>query len=264
MLPTKDAMEEKAVTRASAAEEAELEALQRSLRQKQGMLDVLRETSERLGYSDLGPELKRLAELKDREAELRELADLRQTERKEAERKVSEAEVQVKQLQELLQRLRMAFLKVQKDDRELADVRSTKLPRLKKVQKDNYFVVLHRQRVYLIRRPGAYTLELAHNDQDFDVTRMWSGWVFKPLATKGVPAKEWLTSPTGARKVLSQVDKASYIIHLVLYPDSLPCFTSVRNAFTGEGYDYNWSPVSAGEPIVIVPATGPMDAQTPN
>jgi hypothetical protein len=50
-------------------------------------------------------------------------------------------------------------------------------------------------------------------------------------------------------ELLTKVSSQKEFVWFVVYPDSYPEFNYVKNILVGKGFDYNWLPMSAGDPV---------------
>ena len=103
-------------------------------------------------------------------------------------------------------------------------------------------------------------MQVEFNDADFNLTHVRRSTEFVPKPDKGVPVHDWLKAPTGLVALKRCLPNTEVIVNIVIYPDSLSDFNAIRNAFTGSHYDYNWSPMSPGRNLILVPNSGQMEA----
>jgi len=248
-------------TQASAAEIFELQRARETLSLKEKVLPVLEQAAQNFANPEQEKELSELAELKEREREAIEVSELLSSREADIDRRIKGARLQVERLKAIRQRLRTGLNQIEEGKQSRRDVRFTRLPRLRKVNRNNFFIVLSGGRAYPVRRPGDRTLQYQFNEVDFEVKNLGETKSFTPLPGKGSAIGEWLRAPDEALHLLGQVPRELYLIHLIVFPDSLQHFSPVRNFFTSRCYDYNWSPLADGRPLLLVAATGPMDAQ---
>lgn len=238
-----------------------LEKLRFEVAEKEAIIQALEETFRRLENPELEAQLKILAELEERERQLRQSLEIRKEEDHELDAEIAEARKELEDLESLRNRLQKALVKAEREAMDLTEVRSTRLPRLRQLDKSVYFLALSRGKVYLVWRPGVRSLEVDYNAHDFVTTQMGQGVEFRPRAEGGEPASTWLQSPSGAARLFLQLSADRHVVHFIVYSDSLVVFNEVRNAFTTRGYDYNWSANVSGEGFTLVPRTRWAEAQ---
>ncbi len=161
------------------------------------------------------------------------------------------------ELQAKLESLERELTAKHKERASQAEIRYARLPRLREVNKGMSFLVLSAGRVYLPMRAGTNE----YNTADFVVTRNGEAVSCAPIPGRGAEWAAWLAAPDGLRAMLSELPRDQALIHVVLYPDSVPYFAKVRAAITDAGYDYNWSPLPTGEVLKLTAGSGPAEAQ---
>lgn len=156
-----------------------------------------------------------------------------------------------------LEALELELASKQKERALKAEIRYARLPRLREVNKGMYFLVLSGGKAYLPMRAGSSE----YNSVDFVVTRNGEGVACAPIPERGSELSAWLAAPEGLRAMLTGLPRDQAMIHVVLYPDSVPYFAKVREAIIDAGFDYNWTPLPAGEALKLTAGSGPAEAQ---
>lgn len=244
---------------AGPAELALLEKEKSDLSRKERIFDVLARTEVGLGSTEDASRLNELFRLESEERELQHAAVARGKELSQLEPDVKRMERDRDFLTASLEQLKTGLLKAEQERTSKEEVRETRLPRLHKLSKRNYFLVLQYGKIFETQRPGADGLG-GDNDTDFVLTRAGRATQYEAKPDGGTDAAAWLSNATGARALKRCLSVREYIINIVVYPDSLSVFNGVRNSFTGARYDYIWIPLSSGKNLILGPAKGPQDA----
>ncbi|MEI6235923.1 MAG: hypothetical protein WCT04_22945 [Planctomycetota bacterium] len=261
LMPSKSTLEASAVPKGpSSSERAQLENVKNELSRKERVLEILKHSDGGLNSSEDSARLDELQRLENEERELRTAAALRGKEISELRVELDKTVRNHEFLRDASSRLKIGLTQVEKKDAAQSEVREARLPRLRKLNKYYYFLVVQNGKVYLTKRPGQNSLQVEFNDVDFKLTHSDRTMEFEPKPDKGVPVNDWLKAPDGVLALKRCLSKTESIVNIVIYPDSLPFFNAIRNAFTGSHYDYNWSPISPGHNLILVPDSGPKEA----
>ncbi|MCZ7647416.1 MAG: hypothetical protein M5U26_19525 [Planctomycetota bacterium] len=168
------------------------------------------------------------------------------------------SEERLKELEQEQARLEDAVSTLQQERARRAEIRYARLPRLRKVEKGVFFVVLSAGRAGLPRLPGAN----GYNARDFQVAESPNAASLTPLPGRGEPLAAWLEAPQGLPALLKALPREQVLVHLIVYDDSVAGFTKLRTALTDAGFDYNWSPLKAGQPLKLTQGgSGNAEAQ---
>ena len=241
-------------------EQAALERARNALAQKERIYEVLQQAAGSFGDAEAQARLAQWARLSTEERELREAAELQRASAQQLEQTNTALELDLKFLQDARERLKEGLLLVEKQNAADGELRQTRLPRLRKVPKGNCFLAVFRGKVYPVWHVGAYGLSVDNRDDFFvEVDGEETKYTLRP--EKGIPVNEWLNKPEGVQALRAVRPSSLVIANIILSAESLPDFYAVRNAFTGSGYDYNWSPLPANRSFVLYSSPGAKDAQ---
>lgn len=213
------------------------EALVELERSREKITQIKRELPE------LEAQLSQWTSLKELEQALREKSGLQQRDGNDLKQDVSRAEAEAQARLRERDELKIA---IANSEKSAVDVRQTRLPRLHKVEKQNYYIVLCNGKVYLPIRVENLAKD---NDSDFELVTHANFKEFKPRPEKGTEVSAWLKAEDGARSVREHLPRDKVLINIVVYPDSIAGFDFVRGAFTSSGYDYNWVPMPKNNTI---------------
>ena len=125
-------------------------------------------------------------------------------------------------------------------------VRQLRLPRIRKVRKIPFWMIVKGNRLYLLHKP---TRRRSIGPLNAEAVRRksFNGYAeYEAIQGRGEDLKgDWRNSADVAA-ILRDLPKRSYLLEFAVWPDSYGAFLKARDFFTQKGYDYFW---------IIIPGT---------
>ena len=259
VLPSGSGSAESPVKAATPSQLTDLQRLQATLSHDERIVALQLETLDELKVVESAQDVKQVHELEEKMDKLRERVESNRKTTSELETEIQERKGEIQRLDGIAKRLEVGLLRG-RSERDQGDVRATRLPRLRGVNKGNFFLVIYQGRVYLTHEPGLKSIKLYDNTADFEVERHSDARIYRPRPDRGMAVAEWVKSEQ-LKELQSQLTNELVVINICIYPDSIKDLPAVRNAFTEHGYDYNWHPLTQSRPLALVPYRGPTSAQ---
>ena len=189
------------------------------------------------------PLLERIKQLRAENAKIEQQRDASKKEldktQREFTQRTEEKERRKKELTELQERLRRLIERLGKRDEE--DVRTLRMPRIRKVRKSPFWMIVKDNRLYVLHRPSRLRGIGPPNEKAARRDERKGYVIYTPFPKGGVPLKgDWRDSPE-VRRILADLPSRAYLLYFAVWPDSYAAFRQVRDFFIAKGYrDYFW------------------------
>jgi len=120
--------------------------------------------------------------------------------------------------------------------------RELRMPRLRRMWKVPYWMIVRWDRLYLLRTPAQPGWRKPANTDVVNFQKVGRVDEFEAIPGRGVDLKgNWKLSPE-MEDILGRLRAENYGMFFAVYPDSYGTFIPLRDFFVGLGYSYNWVP----------------------
>jgi len=205
---------------------------------------VLEQQARNLEVMSKHPGLNRVEEL----LVLRRKNQTLEKEASDLQQEVTEADARLATAAETRRDLEKRFENVKREGARTARIldklksesgRELRLPRLAKVRKAPYWMILKWNNLYLLfppSDPGPWPAST-----DAVIVEAHGRYAhFTPVKGKGIDLTTRWSETSEVRGLLHYLPKERWILYFVVAPDSFSQFRKVRDYFVGKGYDYHW------------------------